>query len=134
MSYMTGCERCPDDRGMVEVCLHCRRCSTHCHYNEPPPRTMTIGGFFEYIPKDDGWGDSFRVVDDDGMCFVLTEFQRAFDGRAVRITVELDEEWEAKVDADKSREPYVYEQIGATRKGYAREREQRRERAAKIRD
>lgn len=133
MPLFASCERC-EDKTPVAVCLMCNRCSTHCHYNEPPPRTLTTRGFFEYLSRDGGWGDSFRVVDDDGMSFVLTDFQRAFDGRAVRITVELDEESEQKVAADTSREPYVYQQIGATRGDYARERQRRRDAAARVKE
>lgn len=44
-------------------------------------------GVFKYHPKDDGWYDTFRIVDDDGMPFDLTAL-KAFEGQLVTITVE----------------------------------------------
>lgn len=46
-----------------------------------------IAGIFNYIEKNDGWEDSFKVVDDDGLPFVLRDL-KIFEGQEVIITIE----------------------------------------------
>ena len=53
-----------------------------------------VRGFFEYKEKNNGWEDSFTVVDDDGLPFDL-EFLKKFEGRGVKITIETDGEVES---------------------------------------
>jgi hypothetical protein len=45
-----------------------------------------VCGFLEYASRNGGWEDCFRIVDDDGMAFDLTQF-KAFAGKEVEITV-----------------------------------------------
>lgn len=89
------------------------------------PGKKTVAGWFEYRAAGNGWEDTFRVVDDDGMPFVLSDL-RAFEGLAVKITIELDPESEARSQADISREPYIYRKIGMTRDEYRKTRTERR--------
>lgn len=51
-----------------------------------PSKPTTTRGVFDYITANDGWDDSFRVIDDDGMSFVLDDL-KAYQGRLVEITV-----------------------------------------------
>ena len=49
---------------------------------------IVLGGFLSYREKDKGWNDSITIVDDDGMALCI-DHVKAFDGKEVRITVEL---------------------------------------------
>ncbi len=81
----------------------------------------TVRGFFEYREKDEGWNDSFTVVDDDGMPFALQKLKK-FSGKGVKITIETDEEVEAWVELSGIEPPMIYQAIGMTRENYTRER------------
>ena len=87
--------------------------------------SRTIAGWFSYRVRGGGWEDSFTVIDDDGMSFVLDDL-KAFEGRAVRITIEEAPELDAQSRADTVREPLLYQQIGMTRAAAWKRREARR--------
>ena len=76
-------------------------------------------GFFEYRRRMDGWDDSFTVVDFDGMPFALDSLRR-FEGRGVRITIELAPEVEAEAEREieSGDAPFIYRAIGATAAAY----------------
>jgi hypothetical protein len=82
---------------------------------------------FEYHEADDGWGDTFRIVDDDGMPFHLVDLKR-FNGRGVRITIEFDERMDAEANKPSDTEPpLVHQRLGVTREAYRKVRERMRE-------
>jgi len=62
------------------------------------PMLLEITGRFKFIEKNAGWGDSFTVVDDDSMPFVLDDL-KSFHDKGVRVTIELDEPTQKQLDA-----------------------------------
>lgn len=59
------------------------------------PETQVLAGIFQYVDSEEGWGDTFRVVDTDGMPFALDAY-RAFEGRGVKVTIEYNAEEDAR--------------------------------------
>lgn len=55
-----------------------------------------VYGFFDYCASKDGWSDSFRVIDDDGMPFHLDDLKK-WQGIEVCITISRlsNQQWKA---------------------------------------